>query len=716
MKKGLILCLALLMAFAMVATAKKMDPKAYLCTKDGDSPVFKAPGTKAPSIGVIVNATGYGDAWRSTASMCGKSILSDPTGQTIAMVFGTAGSACDMLFGYSLDGGANWATQTIASNMNARIYNGIAFDNAGLPYILWQDRTLNSMQWSRDDGGVGAGLWSDYDTLCKDSVAFYLPAMAIGGNTMIMSAFAHGGAAPIGDFSIHAALSHDVSGATPIGWDPILPRNPLPYGWSKWSYNEISGQGWDTDEPDWIVSPSGDTIFAYLDEVTDTMQYMNDSYSGFGPAWKISYDGGLTWTASQRFAVEFPAQYSYGGWWYMYDGAWAGGMPHLLYCWQDVAGANGGWNGNMLVEMHPTVAGDYSAWTIQRISDIPGTLAGVVPGDLNGSAPNFPCLTYDASGNIFATYNDYSKATQNYQIFGVASTDNGATWKTPVELSSEAGELDGNYYMEAAEVAGGDKIHLLFHDLAYTNIYYWDVPTSTILAGAARPTEISLAPDLCGSNEGGWGGPVDATVDTVEGVGDTLTTYWSPKVAFGGTYQVQLCKAADFSSSDVWQYANAGLNVNRFFKTIVGLPEANVNWYWRVRSVKDAVYSPWSTVYDFYYRGTTVTTTPDWTNLGVEGNPGTIAHKFSLNQSNPNPARSIASISFSLPKSGNYSLKVYNIAGQVIRNMDGKGNAGQNTVTWNGMDNSGRKVANGVYLYNLNAFGNSATKKLVVIR
>jgi hypothetical protein len=32
------------------------------------------------------------------------------------------------------------------------------------------------------------------------------------------------------------------------------------------------------------------------------------------------------------------------------------------------------------------------------------------------------------------------------------------------------------------------------------------------------------------------------------------------------------------------------------------------------------------------------------------------------------------------------------------------------------MDNGGRKVANGVYLYNLNAFGNSATKKLVVVR
>ena len=102
---------------------------------------------------------------------------------------------------------------------------------------------------------------------------------------------------------------------------------------------------------------------------------------------------------------------------------------------------------------------------------------------------------------------------------------------------------------------------------------------------------------------------------------------------------------------------------------------------------------------------------------GIEGeSPVQVTHNFALNQSAPNPARSITSISFNLPKSGNYSLKIYNIAGQVIRTLDSKGVAGQNTVTWNGLDNSGRQVANGVYLYNLNAFGNSATKKLVVVR
>jgi hypothetical protein len=101
---------------------------------------------------------------------------------------------------------------------------------------------------------------------------------------------------------------------------------------------------------------------------------------------------------------------------------------------------------------------------------------------------------------------------------------------------------------------------------------------------------------------------------------------------------------------------------------------------------------------------------------GVEGQPSDVVSAFKLNQSRPNPVNKLAELSFTLPRSGSYSLKIYNIAGQVVRTLDGRGNAGQNKVTWNGLDNNSRKVANGVYLYNLNAFGNSATKKLVVVR
>jgi hypothetical protein len=686
MKKCLILCLVFALAFAMAATAKKMDPRTNLITKDGDAPVGKASGAKLPGVGIIVSATGYADAWRATAGMAGKSIVVDPTGTTIGMAFGVTGSPCDLVFGYSLNGGATWDTMTFAGNMNTRIYNGLALDSINRPYIVWQDRNTNSIVWSRDEGGIGGGSWTDPDTLVKDSVGWYLPTIAIGGSNLIISATSFSS-------STHYALSHDLGATWIKRWDSIP---------------NLSA------EVDWMFSGSGDTVVAFLDVVVDTVLYeATGTYGGFGPAYKLSYDSGLTWTAMQKF--DLPPQYKYGGWWYMYDGAWIGDRPFFLYTHQDDV-----WNGNGLFVYFPTVAGDYSDWTIKRISDIPGNLAGVTPGDRNGSGVNFPTLSSDAAGNIFAIYSDYPKNSDNYEIFGVASTDGGITWLNPVQLTTEAGELDGNIYLEAAEFAGGDKIHMLFHDPAYTNIYYWSVSTSTILAETTRPREISVMPDLVGSDGGGWGGPaIDSTMDTVSSIGDTLKTYWSPKIGIGGAYEINICKSEDFSSNDSYRWSDDGyspnyINVN--YLTTIGLPDTNVVWYWRVRSVKADTNSPWSYVNDFYYKGTTVNTI-NWYVEGVEGTPtSTTVHKFALNQNRPNPVNKVAELSFTLPRSGSYRLKIYNISGQLIRTLDGKGEAGQNKVTWNGLDNSGRKAANGVYLYNLNAFGNSATKKMVVLR
>lgn len=102
---------------------------------------------------------------------------------------------------------------------------------------------------------------------------------------------------------------------------------------------------------------------------------------------------------------------------------------------------------------------------------------------------------------------------------------------------------------------------------------------------------------------------------------------------------------------------------------------------------------------------------------GINGTPIAVnGGKLSLNQNRPNPVKGNTEIAFNLPKAGNYSLEIFNITGQIIRSLDGKGDAGLNKVSWNGTDNNGRKVSSGVYLYALKAQGNSATKKLVVVK
>jgi hypothetical protein len=97
---------------------------------------------------------------------------------------------------------------------------------------------------------------------------------------------------------------------------------------------------------------------------------------------------------------------------------------------------------------------------------------------------------------------------------------------------------------------------------------------------------------------------------------------------------------------------------------------------------------------------------------GVAGGPtGATKAVFALMPNFPNPISGRTTFSFSLPKASDYSLKVYNIAGQMVQSFTGKGQAGANSVNWNA-----QKTGAGVYFFQLNAGGQSATRKLVVVK
>lgn len=88
-----------------------------------------------------------------------------------------------------------------------------------------------------------------------------------------------------------------------------------------------------------------------------------------------------------------------------------------------------------------------------------------------------------------------------------------------------------------------------------------------------------------------------------------------------------------------------------------------------------------------------------------------------LYQAYPNPFSSNTTISFNLPSEGRVSLKVYNVMGQLIKTVcEGQKPAGVHKINWNGNDESGNKVSNGIYLYRLVTNDQSQTKKVIVIR
>lgn len=90
---------------------------------------------------------------------------------------------------------------------------------------------------------------------------------------------------------------------------------------------------------------------------------------------------------------------------------------------------------------------------------------------------------------------------------------------------------------------------------------------------------------------------------------------------------------------------------------------------------------------------------------------------YSLSQNFPNPFNAETLINYQLPKAGRVILSVYNTAGQRIRTLvDDEKQAGYYTAGWDGRDAFGRRMATGVYLYQMQVADFKKTKKLILLR
>jgi len=89
-----------------------------------------------------------------------------------------------------------------------------------------------------------------------------------------------------------------------------------------------------------------------------------------------------------------------------------------------------------------------------------------------------------------------------------------------------------------------------------------------------------------------------------------------------------------------------------------------------------------------------------------------------LFQNVPNPFNPTTQISFDLAQNGRVALRIYDVAGRLVRTLIDKDMAagrGYKEV-WNGLDDQNLRVASGVYFYRLDAVGVSFTKKMVVMK
>jgi hypothetical protein len=87
-----------------------------------------------------------------------------------------------------------------------------------------------------------------------------------------------------------------------------------------------------------------------------------------------------------------------------------------------------------------------------------------------------------------------------------------------------------------------------------------------------------------------------------------------------------------------------------------------------------------------------------------------------LTQNRPNPFNPTTTFQLGLPTASSYTVEIYNVAGQVIKNWSGSAPAGYITFEWNGDDNDGRRVASGIYFYRARAAGAEAIRKMVLVK
>ncbi|MFZ5980327.1 MAG: C25 family cysteine peptidase [Candidatus Zixiibacteriota bacterium] len=101
----------------------------------------------------------------------------------------------------------------------------------------------------------------------------------------------------------------------------------------------------------------------------------------------------------------------------------------------------------------------------------------------------------------------------------------------------------------------------------------------------------------------------------------------------------------------------------------------------------------------------------------VDDEPENLPYTFALAQNYPNPFNPGTVIAFELPRRTHAKLAIFNTLGQKVRTLIDRDLAfGRHEIYWDGLNDSGGKVAGGVYFYRLVADYFSESKKMILLK
>ena len=134
------------------------------------------------------------------------------------------------------------------------------------------------------------------------------------------------------------------------------------------------------------------------------------------------------------------------------------------------------------------------------------------------------------------------------------------------------------------------------------------------------------------------------------------------------------------------------------------LVQSYTTYHYYIQSVYEQGYSPPSEVIEVKTDSI----------LSVDNLPYSNTSEISLNCF-PNPFSSSTTISRT-PSPGQAEIKIYNVKGQLVKEFKSQKVKGKNNIVWNGKDENGKQVPNGIYFYKLSNGKEEIVRKMVLLR
>jgi len=324
---------------------------------------------------------------------------------------------------------------------------------------------------------------------------------------------------------------------------------------------------------------------------------------------------------------------------------------------------------------------------------------------------------YNGTDDVFAARNG---------VGGAGWVDEGLIYVNPMEMpyAAVACGYDGNAGIVFIESRNDGTPQIRFKQSSNSGASW---AGSVQVSNAGSPLEdvdIALSPT---STEAGW-----ITV-TYEFADDRVGYYTSTNGGDSWAYQTIVPNAGDENLSslrarkatgavtmvynedpgDSVMFAWATASLPNDFTTPERVNDEAATGFWPAcagwngSGFSAVLYCWWSGDYNPYF---------DW--YGNTGLEETVTAMPDMVGNAPNPFNSQTNISFSLNQNSPVTISVYNMAGQLVTTLaDGQSfGSGTHSVQWDGRTASGDAASPGVYFCRVNAGGNTASHRMLMVR